>query len=374
MSKKNEGTLMYIYRQDPMVKEFKYRRTYIYSAVKNGLSDEQIQYSGNLKIKKDKEGNFLIPPKKNRDSFNAINAFAITRQVLTMYERALNRMGKTKEKGYDLKKLWGLKLSIKLETTPIIKRQNFTSLYSYKQGVRNEIIHRVLQVKNFKTGEIEEIFTAQSFDLIAHEAGHAVYAALRPKYTKETHFEAISFREAFCDLTVVFSLLAQMDVCEACIAESKLNISKSFLSKIAEQVGFWKYRKRDFIRSLSNIKNYKKAFDRHYPNREFHAFSLVFSCAYFNFMVRLFEDYLKIEEYDPAETLFRVGRYATALLILAVVRTSNSKKISYKKIGLEMVKLIKKPKAYDIMQPPKVRKKWSDILLNVLKESKIIKK
>jgi hypothetical protein len=72
-----------------------------------------------------------------------------------------------------------------------------------------------------------------------------------------------------------------------------------------------------------------------------HAVSQVFTGAFYDILADIHDDYQKPDEYDQAETLFRVGKHMTALIILALIdgppRNATFTDIANKMIEIEPV-------------------------------------
>ncbi len=83
----------------------------------------------------------------------------------------------------------------------------------------------------FNDSIAQGVWTCRSHDIVAHEAGHAVLDSLQPDWktlrgdqpSPENH----ALHEAFADITCIFSLLDQMDVCEAAMAHTKGSLPPS---------------------------------------------------------------------------------------------------------------------------------------------------
>ena len=66
------------------------------------------------------------------------------------------------------------------------------------------------------------IYTGRSFDIMSHEAGHAILDSLKPHYITSKNPQCGALHESFGDLTAIFALLESLDMCEAIIAYSKV--------------------------------------------------------------------------------------------------------------------------------------------------------
>ncbi|MGL5942866.1 MAG: hypothetical protein ACRC2S_21375 [Waterburya sp.] len=88
------GSRTRIWKQDPSVKGLSLPRdVYIHAQVNEGPSDSQIVIRGLSPVTPDLNQDFLIDPTSDEKAFDAVHTYTIVRQVLTMYQRVLDRMG-----------------------------------------------------------------------------------------------------------------------------------------------------------------------------------------------------------------------------------------------------------------------------------------
>ena len=101
-----------------------------------------------------------------------------------------------------------------------------------------------------------ELFAAHSFDIVAHEVGHAVLDALLGRRLQrwDSPDEVAAIKESFADLTVVLSFLSRTSLCEALLLEARGRdlLSARFLTEFAEEVAVAKTGKRYGIRVLDD--------------------------------------------------------------------------------------------------------------------------
>ncbi len=73
--------------------------------------------------------------------------------------------------------------------------------------------------------------------MVAHETGHAILDDLKPNYINFDEGQTGGLHESFGDLTAIFTMLAQLDQCEAIIAESKADLhNKTFFPAVARAI------------------------------------------------------------------------------------------------------------------------------------------
>ena len=129
-----------------------------------------------------------------------------------MYTRALRRT----QAGKDLTWQWGDEAAIE-----VYPRAGMDTNAYYN---RKERSLRFFYFHPYDDENAPLVYTCRSFDIVAHEAGHAILDALQPGYLSSWHPQTGGLHESFGDLTAIFTMLAQMDQCEAIIAESKADL------------------------------------------------------------------------------------------------------------------------------------------------------
>lgn len=309
-----------MWKQDPSVTEPGVRTVYIPSTVKAGPQDEFIRIQGMPTVTPDKDGNFLYDPQKNVKEFDSVHTFAVVRGAVTMVQRALNRMGVKNEFTWQ----WG-------KGTPI-------SVYPHAGETANAYYSRREKALKFfyftpPNDSSKKIYTCRSYDIGTHEAGHAVLDGLKPGFLSSWHPQTGGLHESFGDLLDIFAMLAQLDMCEAVVAESKANLhDKSFFNALAEEFG--QALGRDF--GLRNANNKLKLSD---VSTQVHDISQVFTGAIYDILADSFHGSLQMDREDPAHTLFKVGDHLFSVLMGALMavpeRNATFKHVAEKMIALE---------------------------------------
>jgi len=294
------GSKVKIWKQDPSVESIGIRSSYISTEIQNGPADQDIILQGMPHVVGNADKDFIFYPEENPLEFDAVHTFTIVRQVLTMLRRALNRMQITQNFNW----YWGQ------EPIQVYPRAGLDANAYYS---RNEKALRFFYFHPSGDESKPLIYTCRSFDIVAHEVGHAALDSLKPEYlSKSWHPQTGGLHESFGDLTAIFTMLAQMDVCEAIIVESKADLhSKTFFPVLAEQFG------EAFGRpmGLRNADNDLKMSD---VSTEVHDISRVFTGAIYDILADFFELYQDPGLYDQAESLFKVGKYLTSLVIVSI--------------------------------------------------------
>lgn len=313
------GSKVKIWKQDPSVKSIGIRTAYIPTEVLNGPKDHEIEIKGTPHVLANANQDFIFSPVENPKEFDAVHTFTVVRQVLTMYRRALVR----NKVEIDLKWQWGP------DPISVYPRagEDANAYYS-----RDE---KALRFFYFPSSDGEGspiIYTCRSFDIVAHEVGHAVLDALRPGYWASWHPQTGGLHESFGDITAILTMLAQMDQCEAIIAESKGDLhAKSFFPALAEQFG-------NALGRTMGLRNADNDLTLAEVSNEVHDISKVFTGAFYDILADIYSDYHKPDQYDQAETLFRIGKHMTSLVILALLK-GPEKNATYADIANLMIEI-----------------------------------
>jgi hypothetical protein len=163
--------------------------------------------------------------------------------------------------------------------------------------------------------------------------GHAALDSLKPEWLSSSwHPQTGGLHESFGDLTAIFTMLAQLDVCEAIIVESKADLhTKTFFPALAEQFG------EAFGRpmGLRNADNDLKLSD---VSTQVHDISRVFTGAIYDILADFFEIYQDPSLFDQAESLYKVGKYLTSLVIASVWQGPEAN-ATYADIAYKMMEL-----------------------------------
>ena len=326
------GSKVRLWKQDPTVTAIRSRAAYIHTPVEAGPQDGAIKIEGMPDVRPNAAGDFLFSQTENPKEFDSVHTFTVVRQVLTMYQRALRRMQFKKEFSWQ----WGKGLP--LGVWP--RAGEWANAY-YSRG------EKALRFFYFHPGQDESrplVFTCRSFDIVAHETGHAILDALRPGYWNSKHPQTGGLHESFGDLTDIFTMLAQMDQCEAIIAESKADLhAKTFFSAVAEQFG-------EALGRTTGLRNADNDLRMSQVSNQVHELSQVFTGAVYDILADIFDDYKKLDEYDPAETLFRIGKHMTSLVVYSLL-DGPKVNATYQQIADKMIEI--EPVA-----------KWKDFIRN----------
>jgi hypothetical protein len=295
------GSRFLIWKQDPTVVELSRRVKYIEGLFLNGPRDVRIntQLPGTTPVARNVNGDFIFPVADSPEA-DCAHTFAVVRDSLTLYERLLGGAAIP----------WAWNIGGNADVLNIHPRAGVTANAFYS---RNE---KALKFFFFTpTGAIAPVFTCRSFDIVAHETGHAILDGLKPGWLGFGNLpQTGALHESFGDLTALFLALSQLDQVEAFIALTKANLhAKNFLAALAEQFGAALgqsvgLRNADNDLKLSQVSN------------QVHALSQVFTGGIYDVLADIFafEKNRQRTTKDPALVLVEVARNLCSLLLKGI--------------------------------------------------------
>lgn len=250
------------------------------------------------------------------------------------------------------------------------------------------------------------LFTADSADIVTHELGHAVLDAIRPDFWHTPSLEIASFHEAFSDICSIFSILQYDYVLSNVLRSTDNDISNSnFASRLAEELGILVHKKlggnktgslpkalRDPSVELFKYKNPKTLPAKGRDNQllaECHSFGRVFSAAWYQILIKIYQIELKCN--NPFNALKQARDISFDILINSI--PNSPRNINYfKSIAKSMINycghrkyvkyrdvLINVFKDWNITDDSKIKLKmlsnisWKDVVFNLNKEDFVVK-
>jgi hypothetical protein len=299
-----DGVRVLIWKQDPSVAEIGTRKLFLPGVILDGPRDARITFGqpGIAPVSPNAFGDFIMQP--DTDQFDAVHSFAVVRLTLTMYQRVLSRA----EQGAPLPWAWN-------------SSNNTAPLEVFPHGLPNVMNayysrhDRALKFGHFvPSGTTARVYTCRSFDIVAHETGHAVLDGLKPQWIlNSAPPQTGGLHESFGDLTAIFLALSQFDQVEAVIAQTKADLhDKTFLADMAEQFGLALGRPN----GLRNADNDLKLSE---TGNEVHAISQVFTGAIYDILADAFAFERAPGLRDDAAVLHNVAGYLCSLVLRALV-------------------------------------------------------
>jgi hypothetical protein len=298
------GARVLMWKQDPSVGEIGTRKAFLPGVVLAGPRDARIEIKDPAisAVEPNAFGDFVTMP--DTAQFDAVHTFAVVRQTLTMYQRALSNAGAV------MPLPWQWNSSV--DTAPL-------QVYPYGlPNVMNAFYSRSQSSLKFgdfiPSGETGRVYTCRSFDIVSHETGHAVLDGLKPHWLEANNPpQTGGLHEAFGDLTAIFLALSQLDQCDAVVAQTKANLhDKTFLADIAEQFGL-------ALGSTTGLRNADNDLTLSQAGTEVHAISQVFTGAVYDILADLFAFERKPQLEDCAGVLHRVAGWLRGLVLRALI-------------------------------------------------------
>ena len=297
------GSRVLMWKQDPSVREIGTRKVFLPGIMLAGPRDARIVSGapGIAPVSPNAFGDFVTM--QGTPQFDAVHTYAVVRQTLTMYQRALAGVSDS-----PLPWQWNSSVDVApLEIFPYGLPNVMNAYYSRSQCC--------LKFGDFiPSGQLERVFTCRSLDIVAHETGHAVLDGLKPEWLRaDNPPQTGGLHEAFGDLTAIFLSLAQLDQCEAIVAQTRANLhDKTFLADIAEEFGLALGRSNG-LRNADNDITLSQA------GAQVHALSQVFTGAVYDILADIFSYERAPALQDDAAVLHQVGDYLRSLVLRAVI-------------------------------------------------------
>lgn len=319
------GARAWIWKQDPSISVLGTRQVFLPGTVLAGPRDARIVVGepGAPLVEPDARGDFQAPP--DSPAFDAVHTFAVVRQTLTMYERALHATGHAGTLCWH----WFDQDSERpLRLYPHGLPDVMNAFYSRTQGC--------LTFGDFLPGNGgTRIHTCRSLDIVAHETAHAMLDGIKPHWLEpDAPPQTGALHEAFGDLSAILLVLSQLDLCEAVVASTRADLhDTSFLPDIAEQFGA-AMGNGSSLRSANNTMRMSQA------GSQVHALSQVFSGAMYDLLADLFEFERSPLREDDAAVLHRVAGYVSGLLLRALMQAP-AQAASYADVVNAMLQLVR---------------------------------
>ncbi|HWJ93457.1 MAG TPA: hypothetical protein VNT33_01950, partial [Telluria sp.] len=158
------GARVLMWKQDPSVSEIGTRKAFLPGIVLAGPRDARIVSGepGITPVAPNAFGDFVTQP--DTPQFDAVHTFAVVRQTLTMYQRALSSSGN------EMPLPWQWNSSVDtapLQVFPYGLPNVMNAFYSRSQAC--------LKFGDFvPSGQADRVYTCRSLHIVSHETGHAV--------------------------------------------------------------------------------------------------------------------------------------------------------------------------------------------------------
>ena len=276
--------------------------TVVHTPVGEGPSDGkfEIRLEGGRPIQADRQGNFLFDPTNHPEAFDAVHTFAVAKLVHQVFARAL----RAATGSGDITWQWG---DQPLILRPRAREGRGASYSRHDRGIN----FLFLPVTRFGSA----LYTCQSFDIVAHEVGHAILDGIKPGLhrTRSRCSETVAIHESFGDLAAIFTFLGRLKDCRRILEHSFQLRSSNTCAAVAERYGRVVYGRHTGLRTAFNDFRLGQQFATR------HQLSQVLTGAIYCAITYLFEEFCSPEREEPAETLRRVASHMLTLLMTGIL-------------------------------------------------------
>jgi hypothetical protein len=272
----------------------------------------------------DKDGNYLYSPDEHQ--FEQVNAFVHTNQVIGMHEKLSGHANLAESDG---------------------KKLQITS------GGKNAFYYgnsRTIRLGGVYSDKLEKnIETSQSADVIAHEAGHAVFDRLKPNYYELRNSpESNPMDEAFSDCTSILHALQYDENIEGLFKDTNGDLSKdNRVALVSEEFGYASSfieqdpnnDGRPYVRNATNDIKYRPP-DELSPENETdtealtsgcHRFSRIFTGAFYDILCSIAED--KISETGSFKEGMKEAAEVSGTLLVKGVDFASPANFTFKQVA-----------------------------------------
>jgi len=308
-SQAHEQVLVVVYPQDPFVGEPEVRRMSV-NDIRSGLVNGRVKIedSRGVVAVPDENGNYMYLP--GTPEFDQVNAFYYTTFTLRMYERYAKRSIP-----------WAFAAS-RIRIDPHVGN-NANAFYDEQ--------NQLLGFHTF-TYEDRELSTAQSADIVSHEAAHAILDGIRDLYNESFGLGTRAFHESFSDITTVLVALHDDSLIRRLLKWTNGNLRMTtFVSEVAERLVQLVKEGDGYLSEhtlyLRNAFNQFKAkpfdelpftpLDPLELCRQEHSYSRLFSGAFYDILVGIYER-MKDEGVAEYIALYKARDLIGQLLMMAV--------------------------------------------------------
>lgn len=293
------GSRVLMWKQDPSVSEIGIRKAFLPGLMLAGPKDSRISIQGLPLVSPNAMADYIETP--GTQEFDAVHTFAVVRQMLTLAQRA--RGGAVAP--------WQWNSASNTDAISVFPRAGVTPNAFYSRNLK--ALKFFFFTKPGSPPGTPQVFTCRSFDIVAHETGHAILDGLKPGWLDPSNQpQTGGLHESFGDLCAIFLTLSQLDQVEAVIAQTKANLhDKTFLADMAEEFGLALGRPN----GLRNADNDLKLSE---VTNEVHDLSQVFTGGIYDVLADMFAFERKPGLRDDARVLLEVGEYLFGLIVRAI--------------------------------------------------------
>ncbi|MEO1163058.1 MAG: hypothetical protein AAFV98_04680 [Chloroflexota bacterium] len=299
-----------VYPQNPFVGQPEVREM-LARDIQTGLVNARVQINDSRGVLAlpDEDGNYLYWP--GTPEFDQVNAFYYTTFTLRMYERYANRQ-----------LLWAFP-SARIIIDPHVG--DLANAFYDEQA-------QLLGFHTFKSTDETIQSTAQSADIVSHEAAHAVLDGLRDLYNESFGLGTRAFHESFGDITAILVALHDDSLIRRLLEWTDGNLRMSnFITEVAEHITDELRRNqharnhsiylRNAFNMLIDIPFDDLRYDSEDPetelSRQEHNYSRLLTGAVYDILVGIYERFIE-NNAPPFVALYQARDIIGHLIIMAI--------------------------------------------------------
>lgn len=296
--------------------------------------DKQVRSTGN--------GNFLYDPRSYSKEFDSVNAFAVADTVLTLCDQDMNFF-----KGNKINTVrfnhsyvsWQKRYPLAIYPEDDSAEDNAYFLPTSDRGGE-------LHFFPFESPTKGRVYTSNSFDIVAHETGHAALYYLRPDLNYGSP-QTAAFNESFGDLTAIFTILSLPAFRSELLDETRGDLyNKSFLPLLAEEFGIALHQGKA-LREADNILTVRDLDPAINPEFwEQHSLSRLFTGTIYDVLADTFNSKSRKDD----ASLTSVGDNLRRLMLLSIIETPYDNP-TFASIGATMYNLSLKYNVFNFLNP-----------------------
>lgn len=289
-----------IYRQDPSVSGITSEEV-PKDSIGTKLNSDRVAIvtgRGEFKARADRDGNYLYQPPNKR--FNQVQAFVSAQRTSELFQNYADRK---------------IDWAFEGDTLAVIPHAGDGRNAYYARW------NKSIAFYSFKSRQLKKtVHTAQSSDIVSHEAGHAILDGLKPQWGKTFDKETKAMHEAFGDCAAMLLTVSRPENRQDALKETGGDLRQdNCISRISEEFGE-AVRKANrnpnddfpYLRNANNQFEYQppETLPRDGPrdvlSAESHSFCQIFTRAFYNGLVGIYEQSLA-EGLEPDQALATAG-------------------------------------------------------------------
>lgn len=287
-------------------------------------------------------GDFLYDPNSNPDEFVSVNAFTVADTVLTLYDQDVNffKAKAINTKSFDRSyQSWQKRYPLAIYPEDDSSENNAFFVPTSKSSGE-------LHFFPFESPTKGRVYTSNSFDIVAHETGHAALYYLRPDLNYGSP-QTAAFNESFGDLTAIFTILSLPTFRSELLAETRGDLyNKSFLPLLAEEFGIALHQGKA-LREADNILTVRDLDPAINPEFwEQHSLSRLFTGTIYDVLADTFNSKSRKDD----TSLTSVGDNLRRLMLLSIIETPYDNP-TFASIGATMYNLSLKYNVFNFLNP-----------------------